>query len=100
VRPDTVLRWHRDLLAGRHAAASRISTSFQQGPGSSQVRSQPSWVQSRPRRRPLRPRSPRRTTHPRPRHHHNRSYLTKIPAYFRLSGRTGHMRLATNQATT
>jgi hypothetical protein len=23
VRPDTVLRWHRDLLACRHAAASR-----------------------------------------------------------------------------
>ncbi|MET8355324.1 helix-turn-helix domain-containing protein, partial [Micromonospora sp. NPDC005206] len=23
VRPDTVLRWHRDLLARRHAAASR-----------------------------------------------------------------------------
>ncbi len=23
VRPDTVLRWHRDLIAGRHAAASR-----------------------------------------------------------------------------
>jgi hypothetical protein len=23
VRPDTILRWHRDLLAGRHAAASR-----------------------------------------------------------------------------
>ena len=23
VRPDTVLRWHRDLLAGRHAAKSR-----------------------------------------------------------------------------
>jgi putative transposase len=23
VRPDTVLRWHRDLIAGRHASASR-----------------------------------------------------------------------------
>jgi hypothetical protein len=23
VRPDTVLRWHRDLIAGRHAAGSR-----------------------------------------------------------------------------
>ena len=23
VRPDTVLRWHRDLIAGRHAARSR-----------------------------------------------------------------------------
>src|SRR3982074_2905331 len=23
VRPDTVLRWHRDLIARRHAAASR-----------------------------------------------------------------------------
>src|SRR5204862_3887802 len=23
VRPDTILRWHRDLLARRHAAASR-----------------------------------------------------------------------------
>jgi putative transposase len=23
VRPDTVLRWHRDLVARRHAAASR-----------------------------------------------------------------------------
>jgi putative transposase len=23
VRPDTVLRWHRDLVAGRHAARSR-----------------------------------------------------------------------------
>src|SRR5258708_503734 len=23
VRPDTVLRWHRDLVAGRHATASR-----------------------------------------------------------------------------
>ncbi len=23
VRPDTVLRWHRDLIAGRHAARSK-----------------------------------------------------------------------------
>ena len=23
VRPDTILKWHRDLIAGRHAAASR-----------------------------------------------------------------------------
>ncbi len=23
VRPDTILRWHRDLIAGRQAAASR-----------------------------------------------------------------------------
>ena len=26
VRPDTILRWHRDLLARRHAAASRPRT--------------------------------------------------------------------------
>jgi hypothetical protein len=25
VRPDTILKWHRDLIAGRHAAASRPS---------------------------------------------------------------------------